>query len=263
MKTKLLALVIASAAQADPWAEIEWDGGVGGISAIELSADGHEFIALSDRGWIIEGTATRAADGRLSALQGGAPQRFSKKQRDIEGLSLGADGVLFVSTEGPATVLRRDSADGKTTDLGAPQGNWFGINRGIEALASDPQPIILSERGGNDMPVWRLGPQGWAEIARIDIPTHLAPVGADMGPDGRLYLLERGISGLGFVSRLRRIDLETGAAETVLEFPSGTHGNLEGLSIWRHNGALIATMVSDDNQLFFQSSAVVEYRLPD
>jgi hypothetical protein len=63
------------------------------------------------------------------------------------------------------------------------------------------------------------------------------PVGADFGPDGLFYLLERRFLGIfGLQSRVRRfaIDGDTiGAEETLLETRPWTHDNLEGISVWR------------------------------
>jgi len=43
-----------------------------------------------------------------------------------------------------------------------------------------------------------------------------------------------------------------------------THDNLEGVSVWRDaDGALRATLVSDDNFRFLQQTEIVEYLLPD
>ncbi len=60
------------------------------------------------------------------------------------------------------------------------------------------------------------------------------PVGADFGPDGRFYLLERHLSGIfGFQSRVRsfRIDGNRISDErVVLRTATGTHDNLEGIA---------------------------------
>ena len=94
------------------------------------------------------------------------------------------------------------------------------------------------------------------------------PTGADFGPDGRFYILERGHYSLGFHSSgARCLTLtETGFTDiqTILQTPWGTHGNLEGLSVWRdQDGHIRLTMVSDDNFLPFLRSEIVEYILRD
>ena len=91
------------------------------------------------------------------------------------------------------------------------------------------------------------------------------PVAADIGPDNRLYLLERDFRGLGgFASRLRRFDLTGGAETTLFTTPCARHDTLEGLSVWRNPaGQLIAPPISDDNFFALQRTEIVEYRLPD
>jgi len=52
--------------------------------------------------------------------------------------------------------------------------------------------------------------------------------------------------------------------QTVMHTALGTHGNLEGLSVWRHaDGSIRLTMVSDDNFLPFSRSQIVEYVVKD
>jgi hypothetical protein len=51
--------------------------------------------------------------------------------------------------------------------------------------------------------------------------------------------------------------------ETVLETPRGRHDNLEGLAVWRDaGGAIMLTMISDDNRDVREPTTWVEYRLP-
>ena len=84
-----------------------------------------------------------------------------------------------------------------------------------------------------------------------------------MGPDGRLYVLERDFTGLGFRSRLRRLNIDGSGEEILLTTATGTHDNLEGLDVWADAEGLRATMISDDNRYFFQETQFVDYRLPD
>jgi len=67
----------------------------------------------------------------------------------------------------------------------------------------------------------------------------------------------------GFSSRVRRLEIGTGAVETVFQSPIGDHDNLEGLAVWRdESGAIRLTMVSDDNfRRALQETEFVEYVL--
>jgi len=94
------------------------------------------------------------------------------------------------------------------------------------------------------------------------------PVGADFGPDGKFYLLERHIGGIfGFRTRVRRFIVQgnhIGAGEQLLKTTAGTHDNLEGLAVWQDEGGDIRlTMVSDNNFNFLQRTEFVEYHVQE
>ena len=91
--------------------------------------------------------------------------------------------------------------------------------------------------------------------------------GADTGPDGRLYVLEREFAKWrGFATRVRSFAYGADGLtdeQLVLQTPIGQHDNLEGLAVWQDDtGAIRLTMVSDDNFFVFQRTEFVEYRLP-
>lgn len=251
----------------------------GGMSALELSADGTAVTLLSDKGRFVQGTIHRnslgtiagASFGTLQELRGPDSAPLATGENDSEGLALAADGQAFVSFEGPAHLRafpRRDQPSRLLPD--APEFASFEDNKSLEALAVDASGTLytIPEASDGDIPVLRWQGGAW------DIPFHIAklgnflPVGADVGPDGQLYLLERQFRGLsGFASRLRRFDLtsdDVTAGTVILETETGTHDNLEGVSVWRDgSGRLIATMVSDDNFLPLLRMELVEYHLPD
>ena len=107
----------------------------------------------------------------------------------------------------------------------------------------------------------------WEQPFSIPRRDAFVPVGADFGPDGFFYLLERDFTGIfGFRSRVRRFRFAAGAVtdeETLLTTSAGTHGNLEGLSVWRDAaGAIRLTLVADDNFFALLVTEFVEYRLP-
>ena len=87
--------------------------------------------------------------------------------------------------------------------------------------------------------------------------------GLALAPDGRLYVLERAVAGLGFMSRVRVFGLDGGGGATVFESRAGLHDNLEGLSVRAEGGGIVMTMISDDNFRFFQRTEIVEVHLPD
>ena len=86
-----------------------------------------------------------------------------------------------------------------------------------------------------------------------------------MGPDGKLYVLERDFRGLrGFASRVRRYafdDTGIGPPEPVLTTSLMQFDNLEGIAVWADGQGIRITMISDDNFLFVQRTELVEYRV--
>ena len=255
----------------------------GGFSGIALSPDGRAFTALSDRGAYTTGRILRDAAGRITdvsaapirRLRGAGAGPLAADRADSEGLAIARDGTVYVSFEGrrAARVLRYATIGGAAENLPVPEAfTRMQLNSALEALAisADGTLYTLPERSGGEVvpfPVWRFRDGAWDQPFDVPRRDDFLPVAADIGPDGRLYLLERDLRGIaGFASRLRRYRVTDTALldETVLiETPAGTHDNLEGLSVWRGPQGLVATMISDDNFRFFQSTEIVEYRLPD
>lgn len=255
----------------------------GGISGLHIFAGGARFAAISDRGAWTEGRISRNAGGRITAVTA-APMRLlralgteplAEGRNDSEGLAIAPDGTAYVSFEGKgaARVLRYARLDGPAANLPVhPDFRRMQLNSALEALAIGPDGAIytLPERSGREdrpFPVYRFLRGAWDQPFSLPRRDAFLPVSADVGPDGRLYVLERDFKGLsGFASRLRRFDLtERGISREQELFTSspGLHDNLEGLSIWRDGtGGLVATMVSDDNFRFFQRTELVEYALP-
>lgn len=267
----------------------------GGISALELAADGRDFVALTDRGHVLTGQILRDAAGRITGVEAGPPMPLKSRdarplrrgRTDSEGLALAPDGVLYVSFEGVARVLRYDRIDGLAVNLPVPDAfRRLPRNGALEALAIDaegrlytlPEEVegarslrLLTGQPGNpegpDFPVWRYEAGGWTQPFSLPRRGSFLPVGADFGPDGRLYILERQFQGLaGFASRVRSFAVgPEGLVEEreVMQSPVGRHDNLEGIAVWQDGaGRIRLTLVSDDNFLPVQRTELVDYRLP-
>lgn len=248
----------------------------GGFSGIEVSDDGASFVTVSDRGHLVSGTFQRDGDvisgvttGPFLPLLGANGNHLSRGESDSEGLALANDGTLFVSFEWVHGVRQVDSGSATASGLmAAPAFAAMQTNSSLEALAIGPDGALytLPERSGlatRPFPVFRLKDGVWDQP--FDIPRRGAFLmsGADIGPDGRLYLLERDFTGIGFRTRVRRLDLDGGGEETVLHTWLRTHDNLEGISVWQDEDGLRITLISDDNFRFFQRTEIVEYRLTD
>lgn len=152
-----------------------------------------------------------------------------------------------------------------------PDFNHLQSNSGLEALAIDTRGWLyaLPERSGKmtrPFPLYRLRDGAWDRRLSIPRRGHFLPVGADFGPDGRLYLLERDFAMIGFRSRVRSFMISGDTVSDEREHivtRTARHDNLEGLAVWRDTENRIRlTMISDDNFRVFQRTEFVEYALP-
>jgi hypothetical protein len=170
--------------------------------------------------------------------------------------------------------LQFDALDQPGKAIGRPRD--FGklpTNGALEALAIAQDGTLFTMPETADpatglFPVYAGKDREWAVVAQLAFARSFRPVSADIGPDGRLYILLRAfIPVLGFATQLQRHDLsgtEIGPAQPLLATQHGRFGNAEGLSIWRSaNGGLVATMVTDDNGNGFQDASMIEVLLPD
>lgn len=285
-----LLLVVGPALRAGPGgpatyvSSLTWqsdDPLMGGMSAIEIAQDGVGFTTLSDRGAITTGRLVRDDAGLLSRieaaplikLQGKGRALLAKERADSEGLAIADDGRIFVSFEGAARVLQYDRIDGPATNLPRPDAfKSMPRNASLEALAVGGDGALYtlaeqSEKGIGSFSVWRYRDGIWEQPFSLMREGSFLPVAADFGPDGLLYLLERDFHGIGgFATRVRRFILpaegSVSPGEVLLETPTGTHDNLEGLAVWQDSaGGIRLTMISDDNFRFFQRTEIVEYRV--
>jgi hypothetical protein len=248
----------------------------GGFSGIEVSGNGNAFVAITDRGFIINGQFSRSADtieqmilGALRPLRlpdGGDVTAFLG---DSEGLAMGPNGNRVISYEG-WTRVRAETPDGTPLPRLPDHPDFAGMqgNGSLEALAIDAGGTLFAipERSGRALrpfPVYRLTPGAaqWQVAFHIPRIGQMVPVGADIGPDGMLYLLERDFNGLAFSSRIRRIALDGTGGEVLLQTHPGAHDNLEGIAVWADDTGLRLTLISDDNFRWFQRTEIVEYRL--
>lgn len=248
----------------------------GGFSAIDLSTDGMDFVVLTDRGRIArgmfmreEGAITGVEITPLRRLLGPTRAPLADAFSDSEGLAIGPDGTLYISFEGKDGIRSFGDMDQPGSNLiTTPAFDSFQPNSALEALAIGPDGALYTvpERSGlatRPFPVFRLKDGIWDQPFAIARTGPFLIAGADIGPDGRLYILERDFAGIGFRSRVRRFDLDGGDAKTVLETGLRTHDNLEGISIWQDGQGLRMTLISDDNFRAFQRTEIVEYRLTD
>lgn len=207
----------------------------GGFSGLVMDPDGTRLVTSSDKGRIVTARLTRATNGAITRLdvtrdipvmshKGGVAEPFHS---DLEGLTPLPGGALGLAFESYTRlqILPRGLLSGSNDTLPRITHGWnlfeahFG-NRAFEAIATLPANdqttgdmlAILERKAAPDTaqaylfhsidgakPHWR-GPHalpaqpGWAVS------------GADVGPDGCLYLLERRYGALtGFQTQLIRL----------------------------------------------------------
>ncbi|TNF20051.1 MAG: esterase-like activity of phytase family protein [Rhodobacteraceae bacterium] len=252
--------------------------GFGGFSAIDFTESGEGFVAISDRGYVVEGRVRREG-GRITGIESTRPEAIrntrgrpmtGKARGDSEGLAIGADGRRYVSFEGDHRVWVYPTPGRAIALPRHPDFAGLQNNSGLEALAIDARGWLytLPERSGQmtrPFPVYRYRDGTWDQPFDIPRIGGFQPVGADIGPDGMFYLLEREFSGFGFRSRVRRFALSPtglGPGEVLFTSRLGMHDNLEGLAVSRTpSGEIRLTMISDDNFRVFQRTEIVEYLL--
>ncbi|MFV0492941.1 MAG: esterase-like activity of phytase family protein [Pseudorhodobacter sp.] len=265
-----------------PWDED--DPRFGGFSALELNEDGTYFTAISDRGAWIKGRILRDEAGLITAIDADVMEPLKGKdgkvlrgrRGDAEGLAIAPDGSIIVSFENVIRLQRHTALDSPAEILPPhPDFDTMPSNYALEALAIGPDgtfytlPEDMATSDGS-IPVYRFCNGAWGQHLSIPKRGDFKPVGADFGPDGRLYILERAFSPLyavfGFSNRVRSfLPGKQGLGDERHEMQSalGRFDNHEGLAIWRdEGGAIRLTMISDNNRNALQRTEFVEYRLP-
>ncbi|MFM2356461.1 MAG: hypothetical protein RLZZ528_2197 [Pseudomonadota bacterium] len=258
------------------------DPAFGGLSSIDLDAGGTAFRVVTDYGFTATGRLERDAAGVVTAaeaepfhtLLGDAGEPLARHVRDAEGLAIGPGTSYYVSFEGPhqLSFYPDDGQPGQILSYGLHLPP-LADNNGPEALALAPDGgIYLIAEGPannpNQHPVYVYRNGEWSVPFSLRHDGFWRPVGADFGPDGRLYVLFRDVWGLvGFRSRIVRLALSGDvitAEETLLETRAGDFGNLEGLAVWRDGtGTIRITTVSDDNRLPVLSTEIADFRVAE
>lgn len=286
-------LSLAAPALAQPVATLEsrftWRADArwfGGFSGLELAADGVSAWVVSDDGFGSAVRIRRDDRGQITGVDGYKSQWLKKPdgevvrgiENDAEDLALSPDGSLLVSFEGEARIWRYPRLDPTGWDWSGsvlidPHPDFKGLqnNSSLESLAVAPDGAILTmpERSGvltRPFPVYRFRDGVWDTRLSVPRKPPFLLAGADFGPDGRLYVLERHLNGIfGFKTRVRRFDYGDDALTnevTLIDSRTGQHDNLEGIAVWRgDDGDIRITMISDDNFKSFQRTELVEYRV--
>ena len=264
----------------------------GGLSAIRVQPDGAAFVAVTDkaqwlRGRILyRGTApVGIADAEMAPMLGSNGRPITERGwYDSEALAAGDDGTLYVALERVHQILRFNAAREGLAARGQaialpPALASLPRNRGIECLAVGPKATPLA---GTLIAVSEAGLDAEKNIRGFLIggraPGEFAVVRKDdfditdcaLTPANELLLLERYFSWRRGVSmRLRRVPLTSLVPGATVDGPYLIEAdmgfqidNMEGLSVHRAaDGALVLTLVSDDNFSVLQRTLLLQFTL--
>ncbi|CDX34464.1 ABC-type cobalamin/Fe3+-siderophore transport system, ATPase component [Mesorhizobium sp. SOD10] len=264
----------------------------GALSAFRFLKPGGDFIGVADTGFWFFGTITHDAGRRPSAVKNFRMQQMvdasgrpidKKWEVDAEGLAV-KDGIATVGFERDQRVAQfkidpdNMKAPARQLDYLIP-AQELRQNRGFETVThANPYGqhagglVVVSERSldevGNVYAAVIEGPHKGVFTVKRDGEFDITD-GAFL-PDGDLLLLERSFSiARGVKMRLRRIygeSVERGAVAdgpVLMEADMGYQiDNMEGLDVWtRDDGALMVSLVSDDNHSILQRNLYLEFIL--
>ena len=248
----------------------------GGISGMLI--DGRKLVAVTDHGWLLrsplddEHPGLRPVGGEIQPLLDRAGGRLETAARDAEALANvgGAHAVAF-ERDHRAAILDA-GRPGRT--ISDPRLDRLGFNEGIEALAALPDGRLLAiaeapEDGA--FPMFLLDDSGITATRALPQSGPHFVTGADLGGDGRLYLLRRDFSLLGGLSaRIERYRLGADGfprpetRETLAAFESGSGiDNMEAIALWHDGATTRLAIVSDDNFNLLQRTLLIDFEVLD
>ena len=259
-------------------------GVFGGFSGMEISPDGADMLAISDRGYWLSAGLTHDAAGVLTGIAGralspildGFGAALTGVRADAEGLTIAPNGDAVVSFEREHRIWRYAAAKDGFAALPSPgpAGPFEDIagNNGLEALAAAPDGrlIAIGERNKNsaaDYPGWIFDGESRARFF-ITRDGEFFATEASFAPDGALWLLERRYGfWVGIGMRLRRIPAEAlkpGARiDGEVMATLGTHtaiDNMEGLSLRAGpNGETLIYVIADNNFSPIQRTVLLQF----
>jgi len=258
------------------WELISDSPDFGGMSGLQV-ADGRLY-AVSDKGWWFgaelegQGSDLRLAEPRLAPMRDGEGDTYTKAGGDAEGLTrLGARLMVSFERDHRLMALRKSGRMGATIQ---PRSfEQLRSNKGLEALATlpDGRLIAIAEGTGEALvPMFIADPEGGVSESRLPRVGPHSVTGADLGPDGRLYLVLREYS-LLFGPSIRVMRYRLGpqgwplpeTAETLAAFEARDGiDNMEGISLERGaDGTTRLWLISDDNFRSAQRTLLLRFAL--
>jgi hypothetical protein len=274
---------VALAAELLPLGTYDWserDAEFGGFSALVIAAGGGSFYAASDRGELYRATVMRDGSGRIAGVKGTWHDRFRGNKgkpvsgftADAEAMATDRNGRLVVAFESYARIAAYSPPDMTPVALSAwDRFKAYWGNEGFESLLVLPDDrlmVIVEAPNNGGYPTFIEKNGKWQEGPPLPVPDDFHAVDATIGPDGKVYLLERRHRLIGgYQNRIRRIampddDVWPDAGDELLLTHPGELDNMEGIGLWQTpSGGTIVTLISDDNFSPFQRTTIAEYAL--
>lgn len=243
----------------------------GGLSGLLVA--GGRLTAVTDQAhWLtadlgIEGTALTLQDARIAPILGRARVILDKSGGDAESLTR-RDDDLLVGFEHDHRIAKHLGDGHIGGDLRPRAFAALAPNAGIEALATLTGDRLLAlAEGDSDHPTAMFLIDRGGRVTTGSLPRtspHLV-TGADVGPDGRLYLTWRDYTPLvGLDIEIRRYDLGPDgfpvaeSAKRLAHFaPSSRIDNVEGIAL---DGSRL-WIVSDDNFNALQRTLLLAFEV--
>ena len=263
----------------------------GGVSSINMAADGANFIAATDRSWWLRGRITYSGTrptgitgAEMAPMLGPDGRRLSARGwYDTEAMA--RDGnTVYVGIERVHRIVRFDYGKegllARARPIEVPAAfRSFPSNGSIEALAFVPRGagplggslIAIAERGrdrdGNHLAFLVGGPRpGQFTIKRkndYDVSD------ATILPSGDLVILERKFGWTtGLYIRMRRLPIAEIAPGALVDGPVLIEAdlgqqidNMEGLGVHRAGAETVLTLISDNNFSMLQRTLLLQFSL--
>lgn len=258
----------------------------GGLSALDVSADGTRLVAVGDEGiWFTarigydrRGRLANVTDGDIRPLLDARARPFrTKALGDAESVARLADGSYVVSFERVHRLVRYAKIGGPGQPFPAPAFlSASPPNRGAEAMTrlQDGNLLIFSE-GLEAKPGiaagWIGTGRNWRAVGWKRTGIYV-PVGAATRDDGTVFVLERRFTvagGVGTrVSVLARDAIRPGkifqGREIAQLFAPLVHDNFEGISVRRDKtGRTLIYLISDNNFSSLQHTYLLLFALAE
>ncbi|MEO1458728.1 MAG: esterase-like activity of phytase family protein [Pseudomonadota bacterium] len=267
----LAAPELAGLEIAGAWALTAESPDFGGFSGLVIRGDGAPrapaFTAVTDRGYLLEARFTPANTAcpltavRLLPLTDEAGRPLTGRARDAEALAIGVDGALAIAFERRHRLSRSSAEGALDTPRSTDAIRTLPDNGGLEALARLPSGVLLAigeEPEPAGFPMFLVALDGEiAPAGHLNLPPPHRVTGADMGPDGRLWIVRRHFDRrIGVEILVEALPLagvpalpDAAAAERRALFgPQSGIDNMEAIMVWQDAaGAVHVTILSDDN----------------